>query len=238
MFEPRITVAVGEKPCTTAKYFLFTILKVRTTMTKEELATMLDGRQYRDETTPEIEQLAKEGNLLIVFGASDDLCEFRGAINDEFGCYDGGEITCENLPKSIEAVWCPLEWDSSDSDCSWAYKTELPHANFRIYEGDELYCIGIVIDLNETNQLKIESPCQMCLNARVDNSRGLTDDNDLSYVSVGSVDGGYRIMIRSGDGKPVSVIFEATNKDHNEMKVVGRYQPNFCPNCGRQLTIV
>ena len=205
-------------------------------MTKEELATMLDGRQYRDETTTEIEQLAKENNLLIVFGASDDLCEFRGAIEDEFGCYDGGKITCEKLPKSIEAVWCPLERDSSDSNCSWAYKTELPHSTFRIYENDELYCVGIVVDLNEATQSKIERPCQMCFNARVDDSGELTDDNDLSYLSVGSVDEGYRIMIRSGDGKPVSIIFEATNKDRNEMKVVGRYQPKFCPNCGRPLT--
>ena len=158
-------------------------------MTKEELATMLDGRQYRDETTTQIEQLAKENNLLIVFGASDDLCEFRGTIEDEFECYDGGEITCENLPKSIEAVWCPLDYA-----CSWTYKTELPYAKFRIYEGDELYCVGIVVDLNDTTHSKISTPCQMCLNARVDESGELTDDNDLSYTSVGSVDDGYRIM--------------------------------------------
>lgn len=199
-------------------------------MTKEELATMLDGRQYRDETTTQIEQLAKENNLLIVFGASDDLCEFRGTIEDEFECYDGGEITCENLPKSIEAVWCPLDYA-----CSWTYKTELPYAKFRIYEGDELYCVGIVVDLNDTTHSKISTPCQMCLNARVDESGELTDDNDLSYTSVGSVDDGYRIMIRSGDGRPVSIIFEAANNDRNEMKVVGRYQPKFCPNCGRPL---
>ena len=76
----------------------------------------------------------------------------------------------------------------------------------------------------------------MCCNARVDDSGDLTDDNDLSYTSIGSVDDGYRIMIRSGDGRLVSIIFEAANKSSNEMKVVGRYQPKFCPNCGRPLT--
>ena len=111
-------------------------------VTKEELATMLDGRQYRDETTPEIEQFAKENNLLIVFGASDDLCEFRGAIEDEFGCYDGGTIEYKDLPKPTEAIW-----GSPEFNCSWIYKTDMPHTEFKIYEDEELYCIGIVIDL-------------------------------------------------------------------------------------------
>lgn len=113
-------------------------------MTKEELATVLNGRQYRNEITPEIEKLAKENNLLIIFGASDDLCEFRGAISDEFGCYDGGTIECKDLPKPIEAVWDPPKFN-----CSWIYKTDMPHTEFKIYEDEELYCIGIVIDLND-----------------------------------------------------------------------------------------
>lgn len=113
-------------------------------MTKEELAAILDGRQYCKETSFEIEQLAKDNNLLIVFGASDDLCEFRGAIYDEFGCYDGGEIECEDLLEKIEAVW-----SEKDGEPSWSYKTDIPHSEFKIYEDDELYCIGIVIDIGE-----------------------------------------------------------------------------------------
>ena len=111
-------------------------------MTKEELAEMLNNRAYLHETTPEIEQLAKDNNLLIVFGCSDDLCEFRGAIFEEFDCYEGGTITHNDLQKPIKALWC------SDRDCSWSYETELPHAEFNIYDDDELYCIGMVIDLN------------------------------------------------------------------------------------------
>ncbi len=108
-------------------------------MTKEELAAMLNNRAYLHETTPEIEQLAKDNNLLIVFGCSDDLCEFRGAIFEEFDCYEGGTITHNDLQKPIKALWC---------SCSWSYETELPHAEFNIYDDDELYCIGMVIDLN------------------------------------------------------------------------------------------
>ena len=41
--------------------------------------------------TNEQEQAAKQNNLLVLFGASDDLLEMRGAIRDEVGAYDGGE---------------------------------------------------------------------------------------------------------------------------------------------------
>lgn len=195
-------------------------------MTKEELAAMLDGRQYREETTPQIEKLAKENNLLIIFGASDDLCEFRGAICDEFGCYDGGTIKCWDLPKTIEAIWCP-----DNKNCSWAYETELPYAEFRIYEDDEIYCVGIVVDIAERSS--IIKCCDMCYNAKVN---GCADEDDLSYAFVGNADKGYNIVIGSGGGKPVRIEFDVYDKDSKRMAAVGTYFPKFCPNCGRPLT--
>lgn len=115
-------------------------------MTKEKIAAMLDGRQYGEITDAET-ALAKENDLVVIFGASDDLCEFRGAIYDEFDCYDGGVIYCDQLPESIETVW-------GKNDISWTYETTMPHASFRIYDDDELYCIGIVIDLKEVSSAK------------------------------------------------------------------------------------
>lgn len=56
-------------------------------MTKEELAAQLNGRQYTEEITPDEALLAKQEGLVVIFGASDDLCELRGAIHDELGAY-------------------------------------------------------------------------------------------------------------------------------------------------------
>jgi len=53
-------------------------------MNKEELAKLLDGCEYRKEITHEQDQIAKDNNLVVVFGASDDLTEFRGAFYNEF----------------------------------------------------------------------------------------------------------------------------------------------------------
>lgn len=58
-------------------------------MTKEGLAAKLNGRQYREEITNELEAEAKASGLLVIFGASDDLVEFRGGFCDEVGAYRG-----------------------------------------------------------------------------------------------------------------------------------------------------
>lgn len=131
-------------------------------MTLKEFAAGLDGRKYGKEITLLEIQQAKELGFVVVFGASDDLCEFRGAIDDEADCYDGGTIyldtdgvfyaDCQNEDcrllqrhlktcKAIEAVGC-------DGDYSWTYKTEIPHECFDIYEDGEKYCRGIVFEMS------------------------------------------------------------------------------------------
>lgn len=116
-------------------------------MTLKEFAKMLDGREYGGEITKEEEALAKELGFVVVFGYSDDNAELRGAIDDEIGCFDGGVLEHDDLPGGIYADWCP-----EDMDCSWAYGTSIPHETFNIYEHGELYCVGIVCDINKPKQ--------------------------------------------------------------------------------------
>ena len=129
-------------------------------MTKEQLAEKLNGREYGDEITAAEESQAKADGLVVIFGASDDLCEFRGAIHDEMGCYKGGglkihaagiECDCDFCAyksiAAIEAVWCETP------DISWTYKTALPHATFEIMEDGEKYCRGIVVSVADLPKL-------------------------------------------------------------------------------------
>ena len=116
-------------------------------MTLKEFAKILDGREYLHEITKEEEALAKELGFVVVFGYSDDNAELRGAIDDEISCYDGGVLEHDGLPSIIYADWCP-----KDIDCSWEYDTSIPHENFKIYEDGELYCVGIVCDINESKK--------------------------------------------------------------------------------------
>lgn len=134
-------------------------------MTKEDFAKFITGRQYRAELTREEEKLAQENDLVIIFGASDDLTEFRGAITDE--SYSGHLIPIDpysrTLPSSdclsgrdcpefqkmierlpfIEPLWC------EDDKYCWTFKTSIPHSEFDIMEDDEYYCQGIIIDLKD-----------------------------------------------------------------------------------------
>lgn len=126
-------------------------------MTALEFAKLLDGRQYLKEITKEEAQRAKDLGFLVVFGQSDDLTEFRGVIDDEIGCFDGGDLEHPDLPEAIRAVWCP-----DGGAYSWGYETRMPHATFKIFEDDELYCIGLVIDWNI---VKAEDYwCEQCCN--------------------------------------------------------------------------
>jgi hypothetical protein len=103
--------------------------------------------------------------LVIVYGASDDIMEFVGAIDDECGCCDGGtalvdkhgvldrsrvddedlhgmweHVTREKSARKITAVW-------AEDGYSWTYRTDIPHATFEITEDGEPYCRGIVFAL-------------------------------------------------------------------------------------------
>ena len=131
-------------------------------LSEKELAEMLNGRQYTGELNEEEEQLAKDSRLVIVFGASDDLMEFRGFIWDELNCYNGkdayilngniltqrcDDYNCPHFKKEIEraskitALW-------GKEGFSWIYETSIPHKTFVIYDNDELYCRGIVFSVD------------------------------------------------------------------------------------------
>lgn len=74
--------------------------------------------------------------------------------------------------------------------------------------------------------------CHMCFNARLDDE--LTDDNDLSYHSIGTSVEGNRLMIASGDGEPLRILLEEYNEGYG-WYTIGKYYPKFCPNCGREI---
>lgn len=135
----------------------------RKIFSKEDFAALLDGREYGSELSIEEELLAKESGLVVVFGASDDLIEFRGAIRGEADCYGGGIIRLtpnnflgnhlsplareEDVVAELEALWCKRE------GCCWSYRTSIPHAEFRIREiGGDTYCIGIVFSAEDLRQ--------------------------------------------------------------------------------------
>lgn len=135
------------------------------TATRDAFASRLNGREYLDELTSAEEREARDARLLVVFGASDDLTEFRGILHDEAGASDlyGHKIA----PGSKAGTWQILsldedrygrvtvskkgalietEWRPETLETSWLIKPSVPFAPFDIMEDGDLYCRGAVID--------------------------------------------------------------------------------------------
>ena len=129
-------------------------------MTIKEFAAILNNREYDNpQFIKEEIMVAKDNGFVIVYGASDDLMEFEGAIYDEAGCYDGGEVyfnkngvTEEEGENVIKALWCDsTAVDENENIIAWSYETDIPHETFMIYEYGEPYCQGIVFSIDDVN---------------------------------------------------------------------------------------
>lgn len=140
-------------------------------MTKEDLAARLTGCTYPFDLSKEIAQEARSAGLVVVFGASDDLLELRGALDDEVSASNGVTVWLMNdglFDTNACASYCwyfegafqhvreygrslTALWDPGDG-YSWRYETDIPHATFEIVEEGEPYCRGIVFALSDVER--------------------------------------------------------------------------------------
>jgi hypothetical protein len=116
---------------------------------------------------------AKENGLVIVYGASDDLMEFRGAVDDELDCYGGGTAYLNKdglIENRCSDPDCPYfhehqkngvpiaaVWGDKPGTVPWSYRTpiQLPHETFSIMEDDVVYCQGIVFALADVENVEV-----------------------------------------------------------------------------------
>ena len=134
-------------------------------MTTKELAALLDGNQYGKEITKEQEAIAKDNGLVVVYGYSDDNVVLAGAFDDEVGAFDGTTfyVTRDGVLqepdcgydgcKYYEAAKANAQeikaiWGNTGNPC-WSFETTIPHETFRIYEDEELFCVGIVFSVDQ-----------------------------------------------------------------------------------------
>jgi hypothetical protein len=122
-------------------------------LTPQEFALKLDGREYGSEITREEHKEAHENGLVVVYGASDDLIEFNGCIDDEFSCWRGADFGIKRKDMSVKEEYqgnknrIKAIWNNKELGTSWNYETNIPHATFKIVEEEDLYCIGIVFSI-------------------------------------------------------------------------------------------
>lgn len=147
----------------------------------QKLAKLLDGHelsQFDDVVAAHADAAANAG-LVIVFGASDDLMELRGAIDDEVGAWNGcttslagGKLLINDCDEdrcpyfaalNRKAVKLLAHWDDADPEDEtittevWTYSfldgdgepLDVEHADFTINEDGEPWCRGVVLALDD-----------------------------------------------------------------------------------------
>lgn len=77
--------------------------------------------------------------------------------------------------------------------------------------------------------------CDYCKNAFTD--RRLTDENDLSYYSIGRCEKGLSAFICSAvaNSPPVKIIVQKDREEIKQNVDVFHYAPAYCPVCGRKI---
>lgn len=133
------------------------------------LAARLDGRDYGDEITIAEGKEAASQRLVVVFGTSDDLLEFRGAIDDELSAWEGVSVSidrdglqqgeCENkceckicvrvrgmLKESASTV--RAIWSERSDGPAWTIECDFPSYPFMIQEDGDPFCQGAVFSLD------------------------------------------------------------------------------------------
>jgi len=136
------------------------------------------------------------------------------------------ESSFDGVPLSREQLLA----DKDKMDTLWAlYQKSI--AEYLVSPDDAYaYAMREVLGINpDSDEAKA---CEMCLDASIDPE--LNNDNDLSFISIGECAKEYRMLLRSGDGKPVAILVERW-RDATGWQTIGCYQPKYCPNCGREL---
>lgn len=148
----------------------------------QEFAAKLNGREYGEEMSNDERKQAKRDGLIMICGASDDLMEVNGALEEELGAYPGVSFVVaingvlnpqpyiQSRGTAIDELPDVLDWPTLDAvwndktlnkHYAWSYRTEIPHATFDVMDGDDgsYYCRGIVFHIDDVLEtaLKIKA---------------------------------------------------------------------------------
>lgn len=199
---------------------------------KEFVEKYLQNCEYRFELSKEAETVAKENRLVVVYGVSDDLCEFQGAIDAEFDCYDGGTITlCDYPTITIEAVW------SDNNGYNWSYMTDISHEEFDIFEDGEKYCKGIVFCLDDVPK---PAPRYIDANKLKENALWVIKDfEEFKAVSVNMIDAApiadVAPVVHHGKWIKIQNYAKCSECTHEVNWGSEDFLSSYCPNCGAKM---
>lgn len=133
-------------------------------MTREQLASLLDGRDFIYGVDNEVQADAFYSDLIIGYGLNEDTLCLYGAGYYEGEVVDGvtyqlipqqkgdagGAITLKPAPPVPAGAAISVEWHPEDIPClSWRLSMNIPYSPFTLYDGEEPYCVGVVFSASD-----------------------------------------------------------------------------------------
>lgn len=137
-----------------------------------QIKSICDGIEYSRNIPDEAKKIAKENNIIVIVGGSDDLMYCYGtdsylANNREHSYgWDGEDLTTIKWDKKLKKEakqlglkiwWCgqikdkgiKIENYSVDESGAFSYSVNenIKHLNFKVMEDNDVYCTGIIIEL-------------------------------------------------------------------------------------------
>lgn len=119
-------------------------------MNTKEWAEKLNNIEYPADEIWDMRKQFEEDGVVVVYGASDDLIEFEGAIQDEGDCYNDEVfyLNKEGLTTSYSKNYVKVTHPHNGT-VQFNYETNIPCEWFDVMEDGELYCKGFVFNIND-----------------------------------------------------------------------------------------
>ncbi|WP_298505104.1 hypothetical protein [uncultured Sphaerochaeta sp.] len=124
--------------------------------TKETIAETLNMSEYIGfRLQDDLKEQCRKSNLVVIYGYSDDLVEFDGAIEKEIDMYERREFFINfygHVKKKARKMAIPhkcLAKFCEDGHPGWVIEPSFPHAKFSLVRDGEITGQGAVIDLIE-----------------------------------------------------------------------------------------
>ena len=119
-------------------------------MNTKEWAEKLNNIEYPADEIWDMRKQFEEDGVVVVYGASDDLIEFEGAIQDEGDCYNDKVfyLNKEGLTTSYSKNYVKVTHPHNGT-VQFNYETNIPCEWFDVMEDGELYCKGFVFNIND-----------------------------------------------------------------------------------------
>ena len=122
-------------------------------MNLKEWAEKLNGIEYPADEIWDMRKELENDGIVAIYGASDDLIEIEGAIQDEGDCYNDRTFYLNENGLNKKSEYYIKVTHPHNGAAQFVYETNIPNVEwFDVMEDGELYCKGFVFNKKDLVQ--------------------------------------------------------------------------------------